>query len=71
MQLHNACHARAQNIGCKSAEMLRNVPGLTVNVVEKCSGHGGSWGCKSKTHQTALKVAPENPESLRSRQSAG
>eukprot|EP00291_Cryptomonas_curvata_P003921 CAMPEP_0172197308 /NCGR_PEP_ID=MMETSP1050-20130122/27377_1 /TAXON_ID=233186 /ORGANISM="Cryptomonas curvata, Strain CCAP979/52" /LENGTH=70 /DNA_ID=CAMNT_0012873839 /DNA_START=6 /DNA_END=214 /DNA_ORIENTATION=+ len=44
-------------MGCKSAEMLRNVPGLTVTVTEKCSGHGGTWGCKSATHKTARRLA--------------
>ncbi|MEJ0066925.1 MAG: hypothetical protein WDM85_17175 [Caulobacteraceae bacterium] len=39
--LHHACHARAQNMGAKSAEMLRLIPGTKVDLVERCSGHGG------------------------------
>jgi glycerol-3-phosphate dehydrogenase subunit C len=42
--LHMACHARAQNIGAKAAEMLRLIPETKVKVIERCSGHGGSWG---------------------------
>ena len=54
--VHHACHARAQNMGAKSAEMLRLVPGLKVDVVERCSGHGGTFGVMKGTHQVANKV---------------
>src|SRR5690348_1205882 len=42
--VHHACHARAQNMGAKAAEMLRLLPEADVAVIERCSGHGGSWG---------------------------
>jgi glycerol-3-phosphate dehydrogenase subunit C len=54
--LHMACHARAQNIGNKAAEMLRLVPGAEIDVIERCSGHGGSIGVTRDFHETALKV---------------
>ena len=54
--LHMACHARAQNIGAKAAEMLRLVPQAEVSVIERCSGHGGSWGVMKQHFETALKV---------------
>lgn len=54
--LHLACHARAQNMGPKAAEMLRLIPGQDLQVIERCSGHGGSWGVLSAFHDTALKV---------------
>ena len=54
--LHLACHARAQNMGPKAAEMLRLVPGAQVAVVERCSGHGGSWGVMLENFEIALKV---------------
>ena len=54
--LHMACHARAQNMGQKAAEMLRLLPEADVSVVERCSGHGGSWGFKQEHFETALKV---------------
>ncbi|MEJ0019140.1 MAG: heterodisulfide reductase-related iron-sulfur binding cluster [Acetobacteraceae bacterium] len=54
--LHMACHARAQNVGQKAAEMLRLLPGADVQVIERCSGHGGSWGVKKDHFETALKV---------------
>src|SRR5439155_9329228 len=54
--LHIACHARAQNMGQKAAEMLRLLPEAQVNVIERCSGHGGSWGVLKDNFETALKV---------------
>ena len=54
--LHIACHARAQNIGQKSAEMLRLVPDTEIKVIERCSGHGGAWGVMKGNFDTAIKV---------------
>ena len=54
--VHHACHARAQNMGAKSAEMLRLIPDTVVNLVERCSGHGGTFGVMKKTHPVARKV---------------
>ena len=55
--LHLACHARAQNMGPKGAEMLRLIPETDVTVVERCSGHGGSWGIKKENFEVATKFA--------------
>jgi glycerol-3-phosphate dehydrogenase subunit C len=51
-----ACHARAQNIGQKAADMLRLLPEADVAVIERCSGHGGSWGVLKGNFETAVKV---------------
>ena len=51
-----ACHSRAQNIGQKAAEMLRLIPNLQVTILERCSGHGGSWGMMVDHFEVALKV---------------
>ncbi|HWA62933.1 MAG TPA: heterodisulfide reductase-related iron-sulfur binding cluster [Caulobacteraceae bacterium] len=54
--VHMACHARAQNMGAKSAEMLRLIPDAKVDVIERCSGHGGTFGVMKETHPIAVKV---------------
>ena len=54
--VHLACHARAQNMGAKAAEMLRLIPEVEVEVFERCSGHGGSWGIMKENFEVALKV---------------
>jgi glycerol-3-phosphate dehydrogenase subunit C len=54
--VHIACHARAQNMGQKGAEMLRRIPDTEIQVIERCSGHGGSWGIMKENFEVALKV---------------
>jgi glycerol-3-phosphate dehydrogenase subunit C len=54
--VHHACHARAQNMGAKSAEMLRLIPETKIELVERCSGHGGTFGVMKETYPLALKV---------------
>ncbi len=54
--LHLACHARAQNMGQKAAELLRLIPDGELKVIERCSGHGGSWGIFKENFDTAIKV---------------
>ncbi len=53
---HTPCHGRVQNIGRKTEEMLKLVPGTTVQTVERCSGHAGTWGVKKPFHKTAMKI---------------
>ena len=54
--LHLACHARAQNIGAKAAVMLRLIPKCNVMVMQRCSGHGGSWGVMKNNFEVGMKV---------------
>jgi len=50
------CHGRVQNIGKKTEEMLKMVPGTSVQTHERCSGHAGTFGVKKLYHQQALKI---------------
>ena len=53
--VHNSCHARAQNMGNKALEMLKNIPETKVDVVERCAGHGGTFGVMKDTRKAAIK----------------
>jgi len=53
---HVPCHSRVQNIGKKTAEMLQLVPETKLNVVERCSGHAGTFGVKKEFHATSMKI---------------
>ena len=53
---HIPCHGRVQNIGRKTEEFLKALPGTTVNTVERCSGHAGTYGVKKAHHKTAMKI---------------
>jgi glycerol-3-phosphate dehydrogenase subunit C len=53
------CHGRVQNIGRKTEEMFRLIGStveVTLNTVERCSGHAGTYGVKTPTHPVALKI---------------
>ena len=54
--IHHACHARAQNMGIKARDMLKLIPNVKIDVVEKCAGHGGTFGVMKETHNLAVKV---------------
>ncbi len=36
--------------------MLRLIPETDVQVIERCSGHGGTWGMMEDNFELALKV---------------
>ena len=54
--VHHACHARAQNMGVKARDMLKLIPKIKIDVVEKCAGHGGTFGVMKASHDVANKV---------------
>ncbi len=54
--VHHACHARAQNMGIKARDMLKLIPNAKIDVVERCAGHGGTFGVMKNTHDLARKV---------------
>lgn len=53
---HIACHARAQNMGRKAEELLKLIPDSQTKVIERCSGHGGSWGVMKEWFEIGMKV---------------
>ena len=52
-----ACHQRVQNIGLKTRDVLNLVQGTTVNAIERCSGHDGTYAVKNETHPKSVKIA--------------
>ena len=53
---HIPCHSRVQNVGQKTREALQLVPQTTVNTVERCSGHDGTWGVKTEFFANSMKI---------------
>lgn len=68
--VHMACHSRAQNVGNKAAEMLRLIPDAKVDVIERCSGHGGTFGILTKTRDIAMKVGKPTARAVEKTQAA-
>ena len=52
-----ACHQRVQNIGGKTRDVLALVPDTEIEVIERCSGHDGTYGVRRETFDIATKIA--------------
>lgn len=53
---HIPCHQRVQNIGKKTRDVLQLIPDTEITVVERCSGHDGTWGVKSEFFADSMKI---------------
>jgi Fe-S oxidoreductase len=53
---HTPCHGRVQNIGKRTEEILKMIPGTQVATHERCSGHAGTYGVKKGYHDMAMKI---------------
>lgn len=53
---HIPCHQRVQNVGKKTRDILQLIPDTTINTVERCSGHDGTWGIKSEHFADSMKI---------------
>jgi Fe-S oxidoreductase len=53
---HAPCHLRVQNIGMKTREVLELVPDTSVELIERCSGHDGTYAVKSEFHEASMKI---------------
>jgi glycerol-3-phosphate dehydrogenase subunit C len=53
---HVACHLRVQNIGLKTRDVLQLIPGTTVEPIERCSGHNGTYGVKREFRDLSMKI---------------
>jgi Fe-S oxidoreductase len=53
---HAACHQRVQNIGPKTKEVLELVPDTQIDLIERCSGHDGTYAVKKEFHEISMKI---------------
>jgi glycerol-3-phosphate dehydrogenase subunit C len=51
------CHLRVQNIGLKTKQVLELVPDTSVEAIERCSGHDGTYGVKKRFREASVKIA--------------
>ena len=51
-----SCHQRVQNMGAKTREVLSLVPDTHVEVIERCSGHDGTYAVKKEFHAASMKI---------------
>ncbi len=53
---HAACHQRVQNIGQKTRELLSLIPDTKVEIIERCSGHDGTYAVKKEFYEYSMKI---------------
>ena len=53
---HVPCHSRVQNIGQRTREALEWIPETTLNTVERCAGHDGTYGVKREFYANSMKI---------------
>jgi glycerol-3-phosphate dehydrogenase subunit C len=53
---HVPCHLRVQNLGLKTRDALQLVPGTTVEPIERCSGHDGTYGVKRRFRAASVRI---------------
>jgi Fe-S oxidoreductase len=53
---HVPCHLRVQNIGLKTRDVLKLVPNTTIDVIERCSGHNGTYAVKKEFRPASVKI---------------
>jgi Fe-S oxidoreductase len=53
---HAACHLRVQKIGLKTRDLLKLIPDTEINVIERCSGHDGTYAVKKEFHEISMKI---------------
>ncbi|HID81859.1 MAG TPA: Fe-S oxidoreductase [Chromatiales bacterium] len=53
---HAACHLRVQKIGLKTRDLLNLIPDTNIGVIERCSGHDGTYAVKKEFHDISMKI---------------
>ena len=53
---HAACHQRVQNVGAKTRDVLALIPDTEVDLIERCSGHDGTYAVKKEFHAASMKI---------------
>ncbi|MFK8026776.1 MAG: heterodisulfide reductase-related iron-sulfur binding cluster [Gammaproteobacteria bacterium] len=53
---HASCHLRVQRIGLKTRDVLKLVPDTEIEVLERCSGHDGTYAVKKEFHEISMKI---------------
>jgi Fe-S oxidoreductase len=53
---HVPCHLRVQNIGLKTRDLLRLIPGTSIDTIERCSGHNGTYGVRTRFRAASMRI---------------
>jgi Fe-S oxidoreductase len=66
---HVPCHLKAQNIGFRSRDMMRLIPGTQIRMVEQCSAHDGTWAMKKEFFPLSMLAGKKAFEEMKQEES--
>ena len=52
---HVPCHLKAQAIGLRSRDLMRQIPGVEIATVDACTAHDGTWAMKKEFFPLSMK----------------
>jgi Fe-S oxidoreductase len=67
---HIPCHLKAQNIGFRSRDVMRLIPGASIKLVDACSCHDGSWAMRKDNFPLSMQWGKKAFDLLRDAQAA-
>jgi Fe-S oxidoreductase len=62
---HIPCHLKAQQIGFRSRDLMRGIPGTEVTTVDACTAHDGTWAMKREYFELSLQWGRKAFDGLR------
>ena len=65
---HVPCHLRTQNIGYRSRDIMKLIPAVSIQIVDKCCGHNGNWAMKKENFDLSMRVGEKAFDSLREKE---
>ena len=54
--LHSSCHQRVQLVGHTMREIFGLIPDTEVTLIDRCSGHDGTYAIKRESYEKACKI---------------
>lgn len=62
---HVPCHLRMQNIGFRSRDIMKLIPGTKIAPVAECCGHDGTFAMKEEFFEMSMKTGKKSFDALK------
>ena len=67
---HVPCHLKAQSIGLRSRDLMRQIPRAEITTVDACTAHDGTWAMKREFFELSMKWGRKAFDGMREAQAA-
>ncbi len=62
---HIPCHLKSLNVGYRAIALMRLIPDTRVQLIERCSGHDGTFGVRKETFDMSIRVGAKLFEDMK------